>query len=141
MKWKTTDDLQEELMETADLSQFLQENQVHFDTKSVSELLEKMFQCRSLSKAALARESGLSEIYLYQIFSGQRNPSRDRLLCLCFGMGASLEEAQELLKHSGKAPLYTKNRRDAILIYGLMRGMNLFETNDKLFLEHEQTLI
>ena len=59
---------------------------------------------------------------------------------LCFGLSATLEETQELLKHNGLAQLYVRNRRDAILIYGLSHGMELAEINDKLFAEDEPTL-
>ncbi len=40
----------------------------------------------------------MSEIYLHQIFAGRRNPSRNRLLCLCYGLEATVDETQELLK-------------------------------------------
>lgn len=73
-------------------------------------------------------------------FSGRRNPSRSRLLCLCFGLNASLEETQELLKQCGFAQLYPKDRRDAIILYGILNGMDLFAVNDKLFAENEETL-
>ena len=62
----------------------------------------------------------MSEVYLHQVFSGRRNPSRSRLLCLCFGLNASLEETQELLKQCGFAQLYPKDRRDAIILYGII---------------------
>ena len=82
----------------------------------------------------------MSEVYLHQVFAGRRNPSRSRLLCLCFGLNATLEETQELLKQCGHAQLYPKNRRDAIIQYGLANGMDLFAVNDKLFAENEETL-
>ena len=62
----------------------------------------------------------MSEIYLHQIFAGRRNPSRNRLLCLCYGLSASIDETQELLKLSGMAQLYPKRKRDAIIYYGLL---------------------
>ena len=82
----------------------------------------------------------MSDIYLHQIFSGRRNPSRSRLLCLCIGLGASLEETQELLKLCGLAQLYPKLRRDAIIIYGLTHRLSLFSINDSLFSSDEETL-
>lgn len=50
------------------------------------------------------------------------------------------EEAQELLRNCGYAELYPKVRRDAIIIYGLLHGMDLFAVNDRLFSEDEETL-
>ena len=103
-------------------------------------MLQDLFQRSGLSKAALAKRAGTSEVYLYQIFSGERTPSRDRTICLCYGLSATLEETQRLLKCSGLAQLYVKNRRDAIIIYGLAHKMELDEINDRLFAEEEATL-
>ena len=123
-----------------DLSRFLSENEEHFINENFADLLQALFQKSGLSKAALAKRAGTSEVYLYQIFSGDRTPSRDRTICLCFGLSATLEETQELLKHSGLAQLYAKDRRDAIIIYGLSHAMSLDDINDKLFSENEATL-
>ena len=49
-------------------------------------------------------------------------------------------ETQELLSLCGLAELYPKVRRDAIIIYGLLHGMDLFAVNDRLFSEDEETL-
>ena len=117
MEKKNTDGLQQELMDSPDLEQFLSQNQEQFVNKSVSELLNHLFEKKYISKAALAKQSGMSEIYLHQIFAGRRNPSRNRLLCLCYGLGASVEETQELLKLCGMAQLYPKLKRDAIMDY------------------------
>ena len=137
---KDTNNLRQELMEAANLDQFLSENQENFNSGNVCDLLNQLFQKRTLSKAALAKQSGMSEVYLHQVFAGRRNPSRSRLICLCFGLSATLDEAQELLKQGGLAQLFPKNRRDAIIIYGLVNNASLFEVNDKLFAEGEETL-
>lgn len=137
---KNTDDLRQELMESPDLDQFLTDNQEDFDGGRIGEMLNALFQKHRISKAALARLSGMSEVYLHQVFAGRRNPSRSRLLCLCFGLDTTVEETQLLLKHCGHAQLYPKNRRDAIILYGLANNMDLFDVNDKLFRENEETL-
>ena len=90
--------------------------------------------------SVLAKRAGMSEVYLHQVFSGKRNPSRSRLICMCIGMQATLEETQELLKLCGCAQLYPKNKRDAIIIFGITHGKDLFEINDTLFEEEEETL-
>lgn len=135
-----TNNLQQELMEAANLDQFLSENEENFQSDAVCDYLDRLFHKRKLSKATLAKRSGMSEVYLHQVFAGRRNPSRSRLLCLCFGLSATVEEVQELLKQCGYAQLYPKNKRDAIILYGLLNGMTLFEVNDKLFAENEETL-
>lgn len=140
MDRKTTDGLRSELMDVPDLEAFLAANEAQFATESAVSLLNGMLEKRGMSKASLAKRSGMSEIYLHQIFAGRRNPSRSRLLCLCFGLGASLEETQELLRLCGAAELYPRLRRDAIIIYGLLHGLDLFAVNDRLFSADEETL-
>ncbi len=137
---KSTDDMRRELMQASDLNDFLSENQENFNTLSVQEALNHLFRLKGISKAALAKQAGISEVYLHQVFAGRRNPSRNRLLCLCFGLSATLDETQELLRRCGHAPLYPKDRRDAVIAYGLLHHMSLFDVNDKLFLEDEETL-
>ena len=137
---KDTNNMQQELMTAPDLDRFLSENQDNFLSGNILDLLNALFQKRSISKAALAKQSGMSEVYLHQVFAGRRNPSRSRLICLCFGLSATLDETQELLKQGGFAQLFPKNRRDAIIIYGLVNGASLFEVNDKLFSEGEEAL-
>ena len=140
MKNKNTDNLQNELTAAPNLRAFLADNHEQFINESFTEILQRLFQQSGLSKAAFAKRAGTSEVYLYQLFSGGRMPSRDRVICLCFGLSATLEETQALLKHSGLAQLYAKDRRDAIIIYGLSHGMELVDINDRLFSENEATL-
>ena len=140
MDKKNTDGLQQELMDSTDLSQFLSRNHEQFVDKSVAELLNHLFEKKNISKAVLAKQAGMSEIYLHQIFAGRRTPSRNRLLCLCYGLEASIEETQELLSLCGMAELYPKLKRDAIIYYGLLHKLDLFVINDKLFDENEDTL-
>ena len=64
MEKKNTDGLQQELMDSPDLEQFLSQNQEQFVNKSVSELLNHLFEKKYISKAALAKQSGMSEICL-----------------------------------------------------------------------------
>lgn len=140
MKDKTTDDLSQALMAESNIDSYLRENQPFFAGQSIAELLAVYYERTDLSKAALARKAGMSEVYLHQVFAGRRNPSRDRLLCLCVGLETSLEEAQQLLKLASYAPLYPRLKRDAIISYGIVHHMALGEINDKLFTETEKTL-
>ena len=127
-----TDDLRQALMDAPNLQAFLSDHADSFSHESVRELLGRLLDKKRISKATLARRAGMSEIYLHQIFAGRRNPSRNRLICLCVGLSASLEETQYLLKQCGLAQLYAKNRRDAIILYCLNRRKTLAETQELL---------
>lgn len=140
MNEKNTDNLQQELMSTNNLDRFLTENDASFRDVPLQEAIQRIFDEKGMSKAQLAKQSGISEVYLHQLFSGRRFPSRSRLLCLCFGLGATVDEAQSLLQQARHAPLYSRDRRDAIIIFALSHHMTLFEANDKLFTENLDTL-
>ena len=140
MNEKNTDPLQQELMSTNNLDRFLTENDASFRDVPLQEAIQRIFDEKGMSKAQLAKQSGISEVYLHQLFSGRRFPSRSRLLCLCFGLGATVDEAQSLLQQARHAPLYSRDRRDAIIIFALSHHMTLFEVNDKLFTENLDTL-
>lgn len=140
MQKKNTDNLRQELMDSPNLTQFLNQNKEQFVNVNLSELLNEMFESKNISKAALAKQSGMSELYLHQIFAGRRNPSRNRLICLCYGFEATVEETQELLRLCNMAQLYPKLKRDAIIYYGLQHHLGLYEINDRLFDEDEETL-
>lgn len=140
METRTTEKLWEELRESENLSQFLTDNKEDFRKETVPDVLNGLFRTKHISKAALAKRASMSEVYLHQVFAGQRNPSRNRLLCMCLGMSASLDETQEVLKLCGAAQLFIRNRRDVIISYGLLRGFSVQEVNDQLFNEKEATL-
>ena len=137
---KNTDDLRRELMEAPNLERFLSDNEENFVGDDVNELLNRLFRERGVTKAELAKLSGMSEVYLHQVFSGRRRASRARLICLCCGLRADLASTQELLRKSGYAELYAKDRHDAIILYGLANNMDIFTINDKLYKENEETL-
>lgn len=140
MERKTTDDLRQELMDQPSIETYLSDNRSCFMEQGILDLLESLRERCGLPKAEIARRSGMSEVYLHQVFSGRRNPSRDRLLALCVGMGASLEEANQLLRQAAYAQLYPRLRRDAIISHGLAHRHSLVEINESLFMENEKTL-
>jgi len=140
MKKKATDDLRQELMEVCDLGQYLKTNEEFFETTDFSVLIDQIFGRKGISKAKLAKRAGVSSVYVYQIFGGRRLPSRDKLISLCVGMSATVDECQSLLKAAGMAQLYPRSRRDTIIMYGLLHGLDLIEINEKLYDENELTL-
>ena len=140
MSDKTTSDLRQELMEDNSIDTYLQGNAALFVNQDVVVLLTVLYEQKHPTKAALARQAGMSEVYLHQVFAGRRNPSRDRLLCLCIGLEATVEETQQLLRQAGYAQLYPRVRRDAIILHAIAHGIALPLVNDKLYEENEKTL-
>ena len=137
MKGKTTGELLEELMEPGSFSSYLSRNREQMLHPNVGRELDKLCRGQKISKAAVARRSGVSEVYLHQVLAGKRSPSRDRLLCLCIGLSAGVEEIQKLLRQAGFAQL---DPRDALILYGLSRGQSLPQINGALLVQGEKAL-
>ena len=140
MKGKTTGELLEELMEPGSFSSYLSRNREQMLHPNVGRELDKLCRGQKLSKAAVARRSGVSEVYLHQVLAGKRSPSRDRLLCLCIGLSAGVEEIQKLLRQAGCAQLDPRITRDALILYGLSRGQSLPQINGALLVQGEKAL-
>lgn len=140
MNGKTTGELLEELMEPGSFSSYLSRNREQMLHPNVGRELDKLCRGQKLSKAAVARRSGVSEVYLHQVLAGKRSPSRDRLLCLCIGLSAGVEESQKLLRQAGFAQLDPRITRDALILYGLSRGQSLPQINGALLVQGEKAL-
>ena len=140
MKRKPTDELLKQLSETKKLDDYLKENKEFMLDSPLCERLNQLIKEKQCSKIEAIKGAELNEIYGYQIFSGKRIPSRDKLLCLAVGMKLSLEETQTLLKTAGFAPLYPKHERDSILIFGIQGKSTVPQINMMLYERNQQTI-
>ena len=126
--------------ELPDLDRFFAEHRLVRHEESVREVLEILLRERRMTKAEFSKRACVNESYLYEILTGRKRPSRDRMLCLCFGLGLSLEESQEILRRCGYEKLFPKRKRDALLCRCLENGWDVLRTNEALFDENMQTL-
>ena len=136
---KLTQELLNELLFTSSLESFFSENDA-IDAITLSQYLNWMMERKALKKIDIIKKSGLNPTHAYQIFSGDRRASRNKILQLALAMALSLHETQRLLKIAGTNELYCKNRRDAIIIYCISHRMNLESTDNTLFQFEESTL-
>lgn len=82
MKRKNTDQLLKELMDSNDLSRVLSDNSACFREGDLPHGLQMLFDQQDMSKSALAKASGISEVYLHQVFSDGAPPPATGC-CVC----------------------------------------------------------
>lgn len=70
----------------------------------------------------MVRMADLNETFGYQIFTGARHPSRNKVLQIAFAMALTLKETNRALTAAGVSVLNCKDRRDAIIIFCIDRG-------------------
>lgn len=99
----------------------------------IDEALSELLNGKGLKKPDVIKASGLETHYGYQIFSGVKTPTRDKVLAICIGMKLSAEETQQLLKVTGYPQLYGKNERDNAILFGLTKGIGHDDVNILLY--------
>lgn len=137
---KKTTDLLTELSHSPHIDQYLKENQEYIIDQTLSKYLCELIEKKALSKSDVIKKADINEIYGYQIFSGKRFPSRDKLISICIGGEFTLEETNDILKVGGYSPLYPKIKRDSIIIFGMQNGYSIWRINESLFTHKLKTL-
>lgn len=94
--------------------------------------IKRLIVSKNKKNSEVIVKSGVSKDYFYSVYQGKRNPSRNKTIQLCFGIGLRGEEANLFLKKMGHNELYLRNERDAIIYTLLTNGHSLFETEDLL---------
>lgn len=127
-----TDDLLKDLKNVKDIQAFFNENEDKFINETPSGFLNHIINTKKITVAQVVKVSGSGE-YVYKVFNGTRKPSRNILIAIAFGIELSLEEVQLLLRISKQAILDSRDKRDSIIIYGIVNRLSIFEVDDLLF--------
>lgn len=123
---KTTGELLESL-KSNDINYYLNSNSEDFITSSLSDYLNQLLYEKNINKTKAIEKSNLNNIYAYEIFSGKKKPSRNKLIQLAFGMELNLKSVQRLLKISGLSELYPRSQRDSVIIFAINNSLSLLE--------------
>lgn len=137
---KTTQELLELLNRAKDFDVYMQNTRENLISASVSSSLEQLLLNKNISKSKCIEASGLDRTYAYQIFSGTKQPSRDKILALCLGIGLSLDEVQHFLKQHHYPVLYPRSERDCAIIYAFQHSLSVMDSNELLY-EMNQSLL
>ena len=138
MEEPLTEDMLAELLDAPDPRAFIKRREV--GERSLAEYLNALLAEKGLKRAAVVREAGINETFGYQIFMGQRKPSRNKILQIAFAMGCTLKETNRLLQIGEANALYCKDRRDAIIVFCVEKHYPLQKVNEELYRFGEDTI-
>lgn len=133
-----TEGLLDELLSAPNPEAYLDSHD--FGERTLSEYLQRLLEEKHLERAQVVRMANLNETFGYQIFKGERNPSRNKVLQIAFAMALSLRETNRALSAAGVNALNCKNRRDAIIIFCIDRSCSLQKVNEELYRFGEETV-
>ena len=125
--------MEDELKKAFNIQTFLTKYKEHMISKTLSQHLTQLLIEKDKYIPDVVHDSFLNPVYVHQIFNGKRkNPSRDKLISIAFGLHLSVDETQKLLKISGYKELHVKNRRDAIIFHSIHNNIDVGRTNSLL---------
>lgn len=129
-----------QLKQTRSLDELLKHRMERYSGMGFNDYLHHLIEKKNLSKSRVYARTQMGRTYIYQIFSGKRHPSRDKLLQIASAMNCSLEETQSLLMLSQHVPLNFRERRDTIIAYCLTHQYDTFDLNSLLYDYDEEPL-
>ena len=135
-----TEDLINALKQTADFDLLCERLADDFMDEDLIGYLLGLLDKYGASKREMMDWADLEKGYAYQILRGIRRPGRDKLIQIALGLGCSLEETQRLLRLGGRNELYSRVRRDAAIIFCLLRHYCLDDCQTFLENRHFATL-
>lgn len=135
---RLTEEVLQELLDAPSLDEFIDAHE--FPAVTLPEFLERMLEKKGLKRSRVVRMADLNETFGYQIFTGARNPSRDKVLQIAFALALSLRETNRALMAAGASSLDPKCRRDAIIIFCIDQGCSLQKVNEELYRLGEDTV-
>lgn len=130
---KSTAKLLEELQKTpGSLDDYLKDNADAFVQSDVHAFWEGLIRKSGRSKSNIINKADISYCYFYDVISGRKRPSRDKVVRLILAMQLSVEDCQRALTVSGKSRLYPRVKRDSILIHAIEKHLSVFQLTELL---------
>lgn len=127
----TTEDLLGALS-TLTIDEFCEKHSEDLVSISPEVYLDTLILNSSLRKSEIIKAADFDTVYFYQILSGKKTPSRDKILRLLIAMKTPFKSCQLMLRLYGHALLYPRILRDSIVIYAINNQLTLEKLQDEL---------
>ena len=128
----STAETKDNLKNASSFGDFPKRNLENMLEPDLSKYLMELLARKGLKRAQVVEDSGVDKAFVYQIFNGSKRPSRDKLIAITFGMRLNEEETQRVLKIAGHSELYPRVPRDALILFSIQRGVDIWQTDDAL---------
>lgn len=129
MRNKLTEELYQEIKRTHDIESYLDCNHSELSDRPFYDYLNGLLETRGCKKSDVIARSCLNKTYAYHVFSGERKPSRDKVIALGFGFQLGVEDMQQLLRYSGNRALYPRDKRDSVILFAVNKAKDVIACN------------
>lgn len=117
------------IRKSSDLKNYIDSNSLESNSYQLHDYILEICKEKDYRKNQIIRNADLNRTYGYQILSGYKTPSRDKILQICVGNSFTVEETNKALTIANLGILYAKDPRDSIMIYSLNNSLSLIDTN------------
>ncbi len=138
---KKTDELFHNLKAGNNLEQYFAANEEELLQCTFGDYLYHLLDRKKITATQAAQRSLLSKSQVYNILNNKTNSSRAFVIQLSFGIRATLEQTQQMLRLSENQLLYPRVKRDAILIFALNNRLSPEDTHELLIKRGMEGLI
>lgn len=128
-----TEYLNNKLLKSKDIKNFLNSNSDNLDKDDFHILLLRFMDEKGLSKSDFFESAHINDTTGYHILNGRRLPSRDKVIQMAIALSLNLDETNRLLRKAKHGILYVKDMRDAIIIFSINNSYSLMAVNDLLY--------
>lgn len=137
MKSKDTEKLMELLKKSGSIDAYLQENKDFLLDCDIKEYLNVLIKEKHMTKTEVFEKACIKKFVGFGFLNkdNPRKPSRNNILAMLIVMNCNLDETQTALKIAKYAPLYPKDERDSIIIFGIENSYSINDIEQDLY-EH-----
>lgn len=132
MKRKSTEKLLNVLNKfesKTELDKYLDYSSLQESNFNMEEYILEVCKSKGYNKSDIIKNASIHRTYGYQILSGKKSPSRNKLIQISIGNKFTLDQANRTLTLAKLGILYAKDQRDSIIIYALNNNLDIMETN------------
>lgn len=128
---ETTADIQNKIDKAGSIDD-LHEILKNLPCESFCVRVDEMRQAHNKKFSEIEKQVAISKTQYHNVLNGTVKPQRHHIIKIGIAMELSVPEINELLKLAHHKELYAKKTEDAIIIYGIQRGMSVIEIQELL---------
>ncbi len=132
MRISKTGDILKDLKQSGSLTDKINRYDEDFVEGKLCLYMKSEIEKSGITKAQVIRDSGINRRFFFDILSSKRHPTRNYVLRLFLALKTPFGRAQRILRASGYAVLFARDKRDAIIIYSIIHNQRVEECNEKL---------
>lgn len=131
----TWEEVTDNISSKKELESFIAKN-INSQFGSFKEYFNEYIAENDMDLPSVMKKSNIDKGYFYNIVNGDRQPKRDKILCLCIGAGMDVAHINRGLRLGHFSRLDPKNERDLRIKYAVMNGESSV-ININIMLENE----